>query len=91
MCLNFLKNNQTKVRLGWTVSKHIGSAIVRNKLKRWFREYFREKLQKYNHLCMDINIILRPCDKSFYKKIKYNEVIEPLEKGLQLIKKLTLK
>ena len=33
MCLSFLKNNQTKVRLGWTISKYIGTAVVRNKFK----------------------------------------------------------
>ena len=36
---------------------------------------------------MDINIILKPYDKKFYKKLKYNELTESLEKGLQLIKK----
>ena len=60
---------------------------MRNKFKRWYRQYFREKLQKYNNLCMDINIILKPQDKSFYKKIKYNELIASLEKGLLLIRK----
>ena len=87
MCLSFMKNNQTKMRLGWTISKFIGPAVVRNKLKRWYRQFFREKLQKYNNLYVDINIILKPCDKNFYKKLKYTELIESLEKGLKLIRK----
>jgi ribonuclease P protein component len=30
------------VRLGITVSRQVGGAVVRNRLKRWIREWFRE-------------------------------------------------
>ena len=86
MCLSFLKNNQKEIRLGWTISKNIGIAVVRNKLKRWCRQYFREKFQVYSDLSMDVNIILKPRDKDFYKKMKYKEFVASLEKGLRLIK-----
>ena len=42
---NFLilikKNRQASARLGVTVSKKVGNAVVRNRLKRYVREYFR--------------------------------------------------
>ena len=88
MYLSFLRNNQKQIRFGWTISRKIGSSVIRNRLKRWYRQYFRENLQKYSELCIDVNIILRPCGKIFYKKIRYDELIEPLEKGLQLIRKI---
>ena len=76
------------MRFGWTISKNIGPAVVRNKFKRWCRQYFREKALDYNSLCVDINIVLRPYDKMFYKKIKHDEFIKSLEKGLKLISKV---
>jgi ribonuclease P protein component len=33
---------QEVVRLGLTVSRQVGGAVVRNRLKRWIREWFRE-------------------------------------------------
>ena len=88
MYLNFLKNHQKKIRYGWTISKNVGPSVVRNKLKRWCRQYFREKALDFSDLCVDVNIILRPYGKIFYKKIKYCEFIKSLEKGLKLIRKL---
>jgi ribonuclease P protein component len=45
-------------RLGITVSKKVGNAAARNRIKRFFREYFRLN----RHLlagCLDINITAR--------------------------------
>ena len=46
---NFLilikKNRQASARLGITVSKKVGNAVVRNRLKRYVREYFRTNKQ----------------------------------------------
>lgn len=53
------KRNQFKRhRLGITVSKRVGKAVTRNRIKRIIREYFRvEKSLLPSH--MDINIIAR--------------------------------
>ena len=51
------ENNLQKSRLGITASKKIGCAVVRNRIKRYLREFFR-----HNRLAMaavDINIIAR--------------------------------
>lgn len=37
----FRKNGQDHCRLGVTVSKKVGQAVTRNRVKRWLREYFR--------------------------------------------------
>jgi ribonuclease P protein component len=51
------ENNLQSPRLGITASKKIGCAVVRNRVKRYLREFFR-----HNHFGMsavDINIIAR--------------------------------
>ena len=83
---NYLKNDQGSLRFGWTISKKIGSAVVRNKLKRWLREYFRAYV-KTNPLNsgVDINVVLRPIDQEFYQNMDHSEFDKSLEKGLKLI------
>jgi ribonuclease P protein component len=50
-------NNLTYARLGVTVSKKVGCAVIRNKVKRFVREIFR------NNRCLlpavDLNVIAR--------------------------------
>lgn len=42
LVLYIRKNNFDYTRVGFTVSKKIGNAVVRNKIKRQMREIFRE-------------------------------------------------
>jgi len=39
-----LANDLQKNRLGLTVSKKVGCAVVRNRVKRWLKESFRAKI-----------------------------------------------
>lgn len=46
-------------RLGITVSKKVGNAVIRNTIKRYCREYFRLNRPRANTVFCDINIIAR--------------------------------
>jgi ribonuclease P protein component len=49
-------NGQT--RLGITVTKRVGNAVVRNQLKRYVREFFRKNRQRMKS-GIDVNIIIK--------------------------------
>jgi len=45
-------------RLGLTVSRKVGNAVCRNRLKRWIRELFRQHHKRFGH-DVDISIIAK--------------------------------
>lgn len=53
----WLENELDSVRLGITVSKKVGSAVVRNRIKRFVREIYR--VLRHQLPAVDINIIAR--------------------------------
>jgi len=69
----YQKGRQKHPRLGITVSKRVGKAVTRNRLKRWIREFFRK-----NRFALeanwDINIIAKPAAA----KLTASEVHEAL-------------
>ena len=74
-----------------TASRKVGSAVVRNKLKRWAREYFRDFVDRSNQtgspIDVSINIIFKPIDQGFYKGLKYDEFKKAMDTGLEILSK----
>lgn len=53
-----IRPGQTDKRLGLTVSRKVGNAVCRNRLKRWIREYFR-KHQWRSESSLDVSVIAK--------------------------------
>lgn len=84
LTLVVLKNNLKCFRLSHTIPRFIGTAVMRNKFKRWSREFFRA-LEEKPHT--DINVVLKKKEKDFYKNMTQQEFKQSLEKGLQKVVK----
>ena len=50
--------DDSRTRVGFSISKKVGKAVVRNRLRRMFREDFR--LSEYRELGVDMLIIVSP-------------------------------
>lgn len=91
LLLNYSKKDQEGLHFGVTASRKVGSAVVRNKLKRWAREYFRDFVNRSNQtgspIDVSINIIFKPIDQGFYKGLKYEEFRKAMDTGLEILKK----
>jgi ribonuclease P protein component len=91
LIFNFLGNELLQFRCGWTISRKVGNAVVRNKLKRWSRVFFRESLKR-NALAdipLDLNLVFLQRDAGFYRNLKYREFEFIMNKGMaQIAKKI---
>lgn len=76
LAVNCKKNNRNNLRWAWTLPKKIGKAVVRNRLKRWGREFLNEFRQKN----MDINFIFKVKNPEFYKKLDHSEFNKAFQK-----------
>ncbi|MBS1969076.1 MAG: ribonuclease P protein component [Bdellovibrionales bacterium] len=91
LLLNYSKKGPKGLHFGVTASRKVGSAVVRNKLKRWAREYFRDFVDRSNQtgspIDVSINIIFKPIDQGFYKGLKYDEFKKAMDTGLEILSK----
>lgn len=87
MVLNYRENGTQDLRLGWTIPKFVGNAVLRNRLKRWGREFIREfhNRPSSRDRGFDVNIVLRRRSKEFYKELRRKEFDVALEKAFRRI------
>jgi len=81
LLFNYKQNKDKMLRCGWTVPRYTGNAVLRNRLKRWTRELFKEVAK--NQISMDVNLVFLKQEKEFYKKLNYDEFKEAFYIGLK--------
>lgn len=84
---NFLENDFGHLRCGWTIPKYVGNAVVRNRIRRWCREFFRSNLNSGWNPPIDMNVIIRKREKDFYKSLEFSEFEKSLSSLVRKIEK----
>ncbi|MTI80691.1 MAG: ribonuclease P protein component [Firmicutes bacterium] len=82
-----LKNKSSnELRIGFTVSKKIGNAVIRNKVKRKLKEISRLNIDQFDNFFNYIIIARIPSSECTYKQLEYS-----VYKVLKRLKKRELK
>jgi ribonuclease P protein component len=81
LILNFMKNPEGEMRCGWTLPRQVGGAVVRNRLKRWSRQYFRNLISSGREAPVDVNLVFRRMEPGFFKKLDYGSFAAILDQG----------
>ncbi|NJM09630.1 MAG: ribonuclease P protein component [Bdellovibrionaceae bacterium] len=79
LLVNAQRTELSVLRCGWTIPKQIGTAVVRNRFRRWGREYLR-KWSGMTKIGLDLNLVFKRKDKAFYKTLDHKDFDEALEK-----------
>ena len=76
MLVNYDRNGLGYLRLGFTASRKVGTAVVRNRLRRWCKEFFRKQEEE---ISLDLNLLFLDSKKqNFYKDLKHEQLEEVL-------------
>lgn len=87
LLISFASNDVGVLRCGWTLPRYVGSAVIRNRLKRWSRVYFRSLIQDGDDIPIDINLVFRKAESDFYRKLDYESFSEVLDRGWQQVRR----
>ena len=79
LLVNIQRTDLSALRCGWTIPRQIGPAVLRNRFRRWGREFLR-KWSALHEKSLDLNLVFKRKDKGFYKTLDHKEFDEALEK-----------
>ncbi|MBX9767534.1 MAG: ribonuclease P protein component [Bdellovibrionales bacterium] len=87
LILKALPSREGQTKFGWTIPTQTGTAVTRNKIKRWCREYFRSRNLSELTIALDINVIVLGVrkDPGFLKQMDHDEFTTNLERTFEKI------
>ena len=95
--IHYQKSKEENLYIGVTTGRKVGSAVIRNRLKRWCLEYFQKHhtkrpvetdsdIKESGLLNGRLNILFRPQTEGFYKELSHEELDRELHKTISRLK-----
>jgi len=79
--------NEVGLRIGWTLPRTVGGAVVRNRIKRWLRNYFANKPPNAGEIRLDAAFFFRGATDRDLKKLTRKELEIEIEKLLGVLQR----
>jgi len=70
LLVNYRFQDLGEVRCAWTISRQTAPSVIRNRLRRWGRDYFRDWSKNFSR-GLDFNLIFKRQDKDFYRQLEH--------------------
>jgi ribonuclease P protein component len=83
--IHYQKSQDEALYVGVTTGRKVGSAVIRNRLKRWCLEFFKGH-QQTELIVGRVNILFRPQPAGFYKDLSHEELDRFLQKAVSKLK-----
>ncbi len=77
--------NSPKSQIGFILSRKVGNAVVRNKVKRWLREEIAVHLKEHPESKVKFSVFIKPMTEDFYKKMSFLSFKKVLNNGIKFI------
>lgn len=72
LLVNLQTTDRNEFRCGFTLPRPTGTAVVRNRLRRWGKEYLR-KWTLHHPVSLDLNLVFKRQEKGFYASISHKD------------------
>jgi|GEM_PF-702822 len=82
LIVQYKSNNLDEIRPAWTLSRRTAKAVIRNRMKRWAREYFRGLEHPPS---LNLNLIFKSPKKGFFEKLDHEEFKKALSTSMEKI------
>ena len=93
LLVNFERTERAQFRWGWTIPGYVGTAVTRNRLRRWGRAYLRAWLNRAEapvtdaEVGLDLNFVFKRGDKSLYKTMSHGEFTTAMEQTVTKLRR----
>jgi ribonuclease P protein component len=78
LLVNFEATERGHLRGGWTIPAYVGNAVIRNRLRRWGREFLRARRSEFAGV--DVNFVFKRRDKALFRTLTHAEFTDAMEK-----------
>ena len=79
LLVNMQRTTTDQIRCGWTIPRQVGGAVLRNRFKRWGREYLR-KWSVGQRQSVDMNLIFKRQAAGYYTRVSHKDFDEAMDK-----------